>query len=95
MIDLLISFKKANPLFTLISHAIVGFPTETEKEFSDTLKMLESLNCEELTILGYHDSEGILSHQLEPKIGQNVIEERLNSVRKLLAEIKTPVARVY
>lgn len=95
VIALLVKCKKANPFLTLISHAIVGFPTETENEFNDTLDMLERLNCDELTILGYHDSEGILSHNIEPKIEQHVIEERLNKVRKLLSELKTPIARVY
>ncbi len=95
VIDLLIKFKSANPLITLISHAIVGFPSETEEEFLDTLKMLERLDCEELTILGYHDSEGILSHKIEPKIEQAVIEERLNRVRELLSNLKTPLPRVY
>ncbi len=92
---LLVRFKKANPLITLISHAIVGFPTETEMEFEDTLKMLEKLNCDELTILGYHDSEGILSHNIEPKIEKQIIQNRLNKVRELLLKLKTPIARVY
>lgn len=95
VIALLLQFKKANPLIRYISHAIVGFPTETEEEFNDTLRMLETLNCEELTILGYHDSENILSHNIEPKITQEVIQERLNRVRALLERLKTPVARVY
>lgn len=95
VVELLLKFKKANPLITLISHAIVGFPTETEEEFNDTLLMLEKLNCDELTILGYHDSEGILSHDIEPKISHEVIQERLNKVRVLLQKLKTPVARVY
>jgi len=95
VISILLSFKKVNPLLTLISHAIVGFPTETEEEFDDTLKMLEKLNCDELTILGYHDSEGILSHNIEPKIEQQIIQQRLNKVRQLLSKLKTPIARVY
>jgi len=95
VVELLLKFKKANPLINLISHAIVGFPSETEEEFVDTLNMLERLNCGELTILGYHDAESILSHFIEPKISQDVIEERLNRVRALLTKIKTPVARVY
>ena len=95
VIELLLHFKKANPFMTIISHAIVGFPTETEEEFKDTLKMLEVLNCAELTILGYHDAESILSHTIEPKIPDSIIQERLNRVRHLLDKLKTPIARVY
>ncbi|MDD3875536.1 MAG: radical SAM protein [Bacteroidales bacterium] len=95
VVDILTKFKSYNPLITLISHAIVGFPSESDEEFQDTLKVLEKIDFDELTILGYHDSEGILSHKIEPKIESEVIQERLNRVRALLKKLNTPLPRVY
>lgn len=77
--------RKINPNFHLHSQFIVGFPTETEEQFEDSLNIGLKLNADVLEFFAYSDLESAPSYKMHGKITQEVIEKRLEKVRLFFA----------
>jgi tRNA A37 methylthiotransferase MiaB len=81
-------FKKANPEVYVLSHFIIGFPSETDAEFQDTLNVMKHLMkhqklLDEVQVNPYGDMEGAISYKMPDKVPQKVIEERLKIARNV------------
>src|SRR5262249_36587009 len=61
----------------------VGFPGETEADFAETVRMLESLPIAYAHVFPYSDRPGTLATTLEPKVDGNVIRERAHVARDI------------
>jgi tRNA A37 methylthiotransferase MiaB len=58
-------------------HAIVGFPTETWKEFMDTASFIEEAGFEAGTIFKYEDRDYTPAWSICPKVADEEIERRM------------------
>ncbi|MBN1638607.1 MAG: tRNA (N(6)-L-threonylcarbamoyladenosine(37)-C(2))-methylthiotransferase MtaB [Ignavibacteriales bacterium] len=69
------------------SDIIVGFPGESEEDFLDSYKLLESLPISYLHVFTYSERENTVAAGLPNKIEQSIKKQRNNQLR-LLGQIK-------
>ncbi len=68
---------------TLRTTVIVGFPGETEEEFSELLELLEEVRFERVGAFGYSVEEGTRAAEMEGHLAPDVIAERLERVMEV------------
>ena len=73
------------PNCRITSDFIVGFPSETEDEFKDTLSLIKQVQFDSIFAFMYSPREGTVASKMENQIPQSVKNERVN---KLLNEEK-------
>lgn len=71
------------PSLTLSTDVIVGFPSETEEEYEETLSMMEKLNCTEAFMYYYNPREGTLAAKMSDQIE---LETKTKRLEKLISE---------
>ncbi len=84
----LLDFIKKNfttPFFH--TNFIVGFPGETEDDFSKLLDFASKYEFDSVSVFGYHDEPLAWSSKLDNKIDSETIEIRLTKLRKILNSI--------
>ncbi len=69
--------RQASPDLDLTTQIIVGFPTETEEEFQDTLRALRDIHFNSVVVFPYHNKEGTPASRLEGKTPQRIIRQRM------------------
>jgi len=75
--DALIRLKTVFPKLSLHTHIIVGFPTETEEEFKQTLSFIEECKFSAGQLMPFSSKTGSEAASIEPKIPMDVIIKRL------------------
>lgn len=78
--ELLSFFKTVRneiPDVILRSSFIIGFPGETEKDFEETLEMIEKVGFERFGFFTYSDEEGTFAYEYKNKIDLNTMKRRL------------------
>ena len=74
----LVSEMKARiPSLTLSTDVMVGFPTETEKEYGETLSAMEEMGCTEAFMYYYNPREGTKAYSMDGQIDEDVKIKRL------------------
>ena len=73
--------RKAIPDLALTTDIIVGFPTETEKDFEETLNLVKEVRFDYAFMFKYSEREGTAAVKLEPKVPE---EERLRRLQILI-----------
>ena len=76
-------FKKALPHITIATDIIVGFPTETEQEFLDSVDLIKKTMPDIVNVSRYRLRHGTLASKME---GQ-VLDEESKKRSKLLSHI--------
>jgi len=66
---------------------IAGYPGETEEEFEELSKFVESQRFERLGIFAYSHEEGTRAHLLEDNVPEDVKQQRVNKIMELQQEI--------
>lgn len=84
--DIVSMFRSEIPEMSLATDIIVGYPTETEEDFKDTLRIVKEINPDFLHISKYHHRPGANSSKLN-EIDQQTMKER----SKRLNELKTRI----
>jgi ribosomal protein S12 methylthiotransferase len=75
------------PEIVLRTSIIVGFPGETEEDFEALLEGIKTARFNHLGIFRYSDEEGTPAFKLQPKVPQDVIEERFDRLYETQREI--------
>jgi MiaB-like tRNA modifying enzyme len=69
-------FRKNIPDLTISTDIITGFPTETEKEFLDTLNLIKRTNPDILNISRYGARPGTIAAKMDGQVYERVSKER-------------------
>jgi len=77
-------FRQALPEIKLATNIIVGFPTETDEEFNQTLAVFDEVYFDRVHMIKYYDAEGSDSHEINPKISDESIARRIKHAKKFL-----------
>jgi tRNA-2-methylthio-N6-dimethylallyladenosine synthase len=88
--DYIKTIKKARDLMpdlTLTTDIIVGFPGETEKDFSQTLETVRMIRFDQAYMFAYSTREGTLASLFPDQVKDSVKKERLQSLIKTQNEI--------
>ncbi len=78
---LLERFRTARPDIALSGDFIVGFPGETEQDFSDTLKLVDSVGYAQAFSFKYSPRPGTPAATMEHQIPAAVMDERLQRLQ--------------
>jgi threonylcarbamoyladenosine tRNA methylthiotransferase MtaB len=62
---------------------IVGFPGESEADFEETLRFVESAGIDYVHVFSYSDREGTASTRLDGKVDPRIIKERSGALHAL------------
>jgi MiaB/RimO family radical SAM methylthiotransferase len=85
--DIISMFRTEIPDISISTDVIVGYPTEDDNAFSDTLKLIDDIKPDFLHISKYMHRPGTLSSALE-EIGHETMKKR----SKALNDLKTKIA---
>lgn len=78
--------KNIRPDILLGTHIMIGFPTETDEDFSKTIEMLKLTKFDFITCFPYSEHAIAESHNIEPKVEQQKIDERLKIIEDVFGE---------
>ena len=78
--------REANPNMGLSSDFIVGFPGETDKDFEDTIKLVEEIKFTQCYSFKYSPRPGTPAHDAKIQVEEHVKEERLAILQSLLTK---------
>ena len=77
------------PNCRITSDFIVGFPTETEEEFSDTYSLVEEVKYDSIFAFMYSPREGTVASTMEGQIDEKVKNERVNKLLALSKKLQS------
>lgn len=82
-------YKRIDSL-TLSTDVIVGFPSETEKEYLETLSMMDIMNCSEAFMYYFNPREGTRAEKMDSQIDEKTKTKRLERlINEQLSRQKT------
>lgn len=85
--------RKYFPLAGITTDIIVGFPTETEEDFEETLKFVERVKFSQLHIFPYSKRDGTAASKLYKDLSGKVKNERVKRLEDLGDRLKTEFLR--
>lgn len=68
---------------------IVGFPTETTKEFNELKAFVEEIKFDHLGVFTYSDEDDTIGYTMFPKVRQSTMENRRNQIMELQYNINS------
>ncbi|MEN8134270.1 MAG: radical SAM protein [Thermodesulfobacteriota bacterium] len=80
--EVMSKIRSSHPQIKLRTQIIVGFPSETENEFYDTLHQVNNNLFDEVTVFPYDPKEKTPANYIEPHLADQVISERVNKALK-------------
>ncbi|MFN7729125.1 MAG: tRNA (N6-isopentenyl adenosine(37)-C2)-methylthiotransferase MiaB [Bdellovibrio sp.] len=87
--------KKAIPNVVLSTDIIVGFPTETDDEFKETIQMVEEVGFETIYAFKYSPRPFTKAARFEGQIAEDVKEDRLARLFAAHDALAKPMAESY
>ena len=81
--DALLRLKTIFPKLSLHTHIIVGFPTETEEEFKQTLSFIKECKLSAGQLMPFSSKSGSEAALIEPKVPKDEINKRLIYAKNL------------
>lgn len=82
---ILTAIRKAAPDIALITHIIVGFPSETDHDFEKTMALLKRHSFQSIVLNPYDDKPQSMASRMEHKVPADVIAARYEIVRAHMA----------
>ena len=82
-LELVEKMKNKIPNLTLSTDIIVGFPGETDKEFLDTLDVVEKVNFEQIYMFIYSRRKGTPADKMENQVPEEIKHIRFNKLKEL------------
>jgi tRNA A37 methylthiotransferase MiaB len=79
LLKTMVRARTTNPDVRLETQIIVGFPSETDDDFGDTLRLVRDAGFSSVVVFPYHDKEGADATALEPKVPPEIIRRRMRA----------------
>jgi len=76
--------RAIQPGLLLATHVMAGFPSETEAEYGDSLKLVAQIHFDQVTVFPYDAKEGTAASRLTPRVDDQVIRGRVRQAVKFL-----------
>ena len=87
--------KSKIPEIEFSSDIIVGFPTETEEDFLDTVSLVKEVGYEQLFTFIYSKRRGTVAEKLDGQIDLATKKNRLKRLIEVQSQIATTIAEKY
>lgn len=95
ILSLIDKIRKKIPRVALRTSLIVGFPSETEREFEELLKFLSQTKFERLGAFIYSAEEGTPAYSLKKQIPSGVKTERFNKIMSSQQKISQDINQEF
>jgi len=82
----LIDLKKEFPKIILVTHVMVGFPTETDEDFKESLEFVKEIGFNTGLLIPFSSKSGTKAEDIEPKISKKEINQRLRYAKKFFKQ---------
>ncbi len=83
----LIQLKNVYPKLTYFCVSLIGFPTETEEEFKETLDFIKEANIDAGSVFRFSCKKGTEAETIEPKTPESEINNRFIYTKKYLEKL--------
>ena len=80
ILDLISKIRNKIPHVAIRSSLLVGFPTETDKEFNELLNFVEDIEFERLGVFIYSPEEGTPAFKIKPQVSSKIKQARLQTI---------------
>lgn len=87
-LDIIHKIREKIPNARITSDFIVGFPTETEEEFQDTMSLVEEVKFDGIFAFIYSPREGTVASKMDGQIPQEIKQRRVNELLALEKKIQ-------
>ena len=91
-IEIMEKMKTVRPGISLSSDFIIGFPGETDKEFEDTMSLIEQVGFDFSYSFVYSARPGTPAAELSDDISEDIKKQRLNKLKARLNEMTMDVS---
>ena len=85
--------RKIRPDISLSSHFIIGFPGESDKDFEDTMALIETLGYDTSFSFIYSARPGTPASDLTDDVPMDVKQARLQRLQKRIVEMAAEISR--
>jgi len=86
-LHLITQIRALSPEAGIRSNFIVGFPGETEADYSDLADFISAAKLDAIGIFGYSDEDNTEALNLEDKVADELIRERVEALSSLADEM--------
>ncbi len=87
--------REKMPDIALTSDVIVGFPTETNEDFEETLKLVQEVRFDNLFTFIYSKRKGTAAEKMEPVLDGKQIQHNFERLVKLQNDISREINETY
>lgn len=87
-LDIIHKIRAKIPNARITSDFIVGFPTETEEEFQDTMSLVNEVKYDSIFAFMYSLREGTVASKMEGQVPQEIKQRRVNELLALEKKIQ-------
>jgi MiaB/RimO family radical SAM methylthiotransferase len=81
--EILKKIKAENPNLKLRIHIMVGFPKESEDDFTETLKFIEEVPLSELYVFKFHRVPNTIAAKLRPLVPEEIVQKRIKAIKNI------------
>ena len=92
-LDLISRIRENRPGISFSSDFIVGFPGETDKDFQDTLDIVEKVGFDESFSFIYSPRPNTPAAEMEDNVSKDIKKERLTILQHKLNELSSKISR--
>lgn len=76
------TFNRDFPWIDIVTQIVVGFPTETDEDFEDTLRLLDEVRFDAVGAFAFSPRAGTKAAELDGRVPKKVIARRLRELRR-------------
>lgn len=87
--------KQASPTFTFTTDVIVGFPGEDEREFEETLSLIQNVQFAKVHLFPYSDRPKTRASRMPDKISSKVMKKRKEQLFKVAEQSAYKARQAY
>ena len=84
--DVVNKLREANPDISITTDIIIGYPTESEEDFNETLENVKKINFSFMHIFPFSKRSGTVAARYE-ELNGNIMNERLKKISKINQEM--------
>lgn len=80
--------REIRPDISITTDVIVGFPSETDEDFLETINTIKKINFTKIHVFPYSDREGTVSSNMKEKINGIIKKSRVKKLLELSKELE-------
>jgi tRNA A37 methylthiotransferase MiaB len=89
------AFKNTDSELSIGVDLIIGFPTETEEDFQDTLHLFDKIHFDYGILIPFSDFKGTKASTIKPKIPKQVVDKRMKTALRYLRKKNYVAWRIH